>query len=500
MAHRIALGGIFTECNQFGGEVITMDWFGRYDLRRGDEILAMDGGAVAGMLREVTRRGAKLAPLLYAGTCPGGEVDLSCYKQLKGELLEGLRAALPVDGVLMPLHGAAVVEEIGDLEGDLLSAVRHIVGAEIPVVATLDLHAHVSAEMARCADGLVAWETYPHADALTTGERGARLLLDTLDGRCRPAMAVAKVPVITSAIHGSTRGDGPFARIMAFAKEMEKDEAVLSTSAFLIHPNLDLPGMGSGGLVVADGDAARAEELALRIASLYWDLRHELEPALHTPRSAIEQGLAVDGGPVILVEAADCCGGGAAGDSVATLAALLESGLEQPALVPVVDSGAAAQCQRAGVGSVVELELGHRHDPRWGRPLRVRGEVAELGEGKFRYVGGIFAGTDGEMGPTAVLAIGEVQVLISSHPTYDWLDEQFRSMGLDPTAAKFVVAKNPMNYRMAYGDIATGVFILDTPGPTPATVRHLPYRNVERPVYPLDPDLVEFRPTVYRPR
>lgn len=500
MAHRVAIGGIFTECNQFGGETIDMDWFARYDLRRGDELLTMEGGAVGGMLRELCRRGAHPVPLIYAGTCPGGQVSQDCYEKLKYELLERLREALPVGGVLMPLHGAAVVEEVGDLEGDLLAAVRQIVGLEIPVVATLDLHAHVSQEMARCADGLVAWETYPHADTLTTGERGARLLLDTLDGHCRPAMAVAKVPVITSAIRGSTHGNDPFARIMAFAKEMERDDAVLSTSAFLVHPNLDLPCMGSGGLVIADGDAALAEDLALRIASMYWDLRRELEPEVHTPQEAIEQGLALDGGPVVLAEVADCCGGGAAGDSVAALAALLETAADEPSLVPVVDSSAAALCRNAGVGAQVELHLGHRHDARWGQPLAVQGQVVRVGDGRFAYRGGPFAGTEGNMGPAAVLAIGKIQVLVTSHPTYDWLDEQYRSMGLDPTAARFVVAKNPMNYRMTYGDVAAGVFILDTPGPTPATVRHLPYQNLERPFFPVDEDLVDFRPTVYRPR
>lgn len=500
MRHRIAIGGIFTECNQFGGERIDMDWFARYDLRRGDEILEMEDGVVGGMLQALWERPVEIAPLIYAGACPGGEVSADCYRELKGELLERLRAALPVDGVLLPLHGAAVVEGIGDLEGDLLAAVREVVGEDVPLVATLDLHAHVSAAMARHADGLVAWETYPHRDALTTGMRGARLLLDALDGRCRPVMAVAKVPVITSAIHGSTEGDDPFARVMRFAKEFEQEEDVLSTSVFLVHPNLDLPDMGSGGLVITDGDAERAEELARRIASLYWDLRRELEPEVHAPRTAIERGMEIDGGPVVLVEAADCCGGGAAGDSVATLTALLDAGIDQLSLAPVVDAAAAALCQRAGAGAEIELELGHRHDPRWGKPLRVRGRVLRVSDGKFAYLGGIFAGTGGNMGPSAVLASGAVQVLVTTHATYDWLDEQYRAMGLDPTAAKFVVAKNPMNYRMAYGELAKAVFILDTPGPTPATVRHLPYRNLQRPFFPADPDMDEFRPVIYRPR
>lgn len=498
--HRIAVGGIFTECNQFGGAPIDLSWFERYDLCRGEEMLQLDSGVVGGMLQVLREREVELVPLLYAGTCPGGALTVDCYRQLKEELLERLRAALPIDGLLLPLHGAAVVEEIGDLEGDLLAAVRRVVGEERPVVATLDLHAHISEEMVRHADGLVAWETYPHRDAFSTGQRGAGLLVDAVDGRCHPTMAVAKVPVITSAIHASTEGEDPFARVMRFAKGLEREERALSTSALLVHPYLDLPGMGSGGVVITDGDMEMAEKLALEIASRYWDIRRELEPKVCPPEEAIARGLEIEGGPVLLVETADCCGGGAAGDSVASLAALLRAEVEQTALVPVVDPEVADICHRAGVEATVEVDLGHKVDPRWGESIRVTGRVGGIGDGRFDYSGGIFAGTGGDMGPTALLEIGSVQVLVTTHATYDWMDEQYRAMQLNPAAARFVVAKNPMNYRMAYGEIAGEIFILDTPGPTPATVRHFDFQKLERPFFPVDADMDEFRPMVHRGR
>jgi len=494
---RVAVGGIFTECNQLGGAPIEMSWFERWELCRGSELLRLDSGVAGGMLQALREGQAEPVPLLYAGACPGGPLTSGCYRQLRSELLDRLRAVLPVHGVLLPLHGAAVVEDIGDLEGDLLGSVRQVVGEEIPIAATLDLHAHVSAAMVRSADALVAWETYPHRDAFGTGVRGARLLLDALDGRCRPTMVMAKVPVITGGVHGSTEGDDPFAQVMRFAKGREAEEGVLSTSVFLVHPYLDLSEMGSGGLVITDGDAAKAEALARQIASRYWELRHALEPEVHAPREAIARGLEVEGGPVLLVETADCCGGGAAGDSVATLAALLGCGEDQPSLVPVVDTEAAAVCHRAGARAEVELELGHRHDPRWGKPLRVRGRVVRLSDGKFEYGGGIFAGMEGDMGPAAVLEIGAAQVLVATYATYDWADEQYRALELEPAAAKFVVVKNPMNYRMAYGHMARAVFILDTPGPTPPTVRHVRYENLKRPYFPADPDMSDFRPIIY---
>lgn len=493
---RIALGSILTECNEFGGVPIDIDWFERYELCRGDEVLQIDAGVVGGMMQIMRECEADVVPLIYASTCPGGTLTTECYTQLKMELLDRLRASTPVDGVLLPLHGAATVQGLGDPEGDLIKAVREIIGDTIPIVVTLDLHAHVTADMVRFADGLIAWETYPHRDTFTTGVRGARLLRDTLAGRCCPTMAMAKVPVITSAIHGSTESNDPFAQIMCAAKVLEGRDDVLSTSVFLVHPYLDQPDMGSGALVITDNDMETAVSLANQLAEQYWTRRFDLEPNIHTPSEAIAKGLEIDGGPVLLVEAADCCGGGAAGDSVATLTALLDAQVTASSLVPVADPEAAAACHRAGVGQEVTVVLGHQLDPRWGKPVTVTGTVTQLSDGRFRYIGGIWDNVEGNMGPSAVLTIGAIQVLVATHGTYDWADEQFRSMGMYPPDAKFIVVKNPMNYRLAYGEIAKAAFILDTPGATPATCRHLPYKHLKRPYFPLDTEISGFTPTI----
>jgi microcystin degradation protein MlrC len=494
---RIAIGSILTECNQLGGIPIDITWFERYDLHRGEAVLKVRSGVVGGMLEVLRERQADVVPLLTASTCPGAYLTAACYTALKTELLDRLRAALPVDGVLLPLHGAAVAENAPDLEGDLIGAARQVVGPTVPIVVTLDLHAHVTADMVRYADALLAWETYPHRDAFTTGVRGARLLLDTLQGRCRPAMAMAKVPVLTGAIRGSTEGDDPFAHLMRLTKSYEGRDGVLSTSLFLVHPYLDQPGMGSGPVVITDNDMEKAVGIARGIAEQYWARRFELEPELFTPEEAIIRGQQVDG-PVVLVEAADCCGGGAAGDSVATLKALLRANVAQISLVPVVDPGAATVCHQAGVGGTVTVALGHQCDPRWGQPVTVTGRVTRLSDGRFRYVGGVWDNVESNMGLSAVLSIGAVQVLVASHATYDWMDEQFRSMGLSASEAKFIVAKNPMNYRQAYGAIAKAIFVLDTAGPTPPTVRHVQYKNVRRPYFPLDEEIPGLTPTILR--
>ena len=498
--HRIAIGNIFTESNDFAGNKTTLADFQRTELRRGDEVFEADDGVVGGVLSVLRQGAVDIVPLLVTSAYPGGALEADCYLTLRNELLDRLRSALPVDGVIAPMHGAAAVERTdqldGDLDGDLLEAIRETIGPKVPLVATLDLHAHVTERMVRNTNALLAWETYPHRDSYTTGARGARMLLDILDGKIQPAMALAKVPMLVSAFNGHTNPPGPFADVMRFAKSLEDRPEVASTSALLVHAQLDQPDMGGGGLVITNGDQELATQLAVEIAEMYWERRFDLEPTALEPEAAIAAGRKVDG-PVLLIETADCIGGGAAGDSVATLRALLQADPPAPSLAMVVDPEAAAACREAGVDAELTLSLGHKIDPRWGRPIEVTGRVAMLTDGRFVYSGGIWGGQYGEMGPTAKFVSGPVEILIATHPTYDWADEQYRSMGMDPPAAKFFVAKNPMNYRVGYEGRYKEAFVLDTPGPTTVVLSSVSLPNWRRPYFPKDREIPSMTPTVY---
>lgn len=496
MARTIAVGSLFIECNHLGGTPADLESFRRSELDYGTAVLNRTTGTVGGMLHELRQSLEPVddIPLVVASACPSGPVTAECYDFLKSEMLRLLAEAGPVDGVLLALHGSAAAENAGDLEGDLLAAVRNEVGPHVPVVGSLDLHAHVTTQMVENADVLVAWETYPHRDAFETGVRAARALLDVLAGRLRPTMALSKVPVLVSGFMGHTEGEGPFADVMRLAKSFEARPEVYSTSAFLVHPYLDLPEMGGGGLVVTHDDMPLAKSLADEIARLYWSRRFDLEPETFSPAEAIRRGLAIAGGPVLLIETSDCCGGGAAGDSVATLKALLAADVTERCLVPVVDPQAAAACHAAGEGATVTLALGHRIDPKWGEPVTVTGRVDRLSDGNFTYRGGIWEGQPGRMGPAARLHVGPIEIAIASHATYEWMGEQFDLLGMSTGESKFVVVKNPMNYRMAFGPIAKAAYLLDTPGPTPPTLKSVTYRYVKRPYFPADQECGDWLP------
>ena len=519
---RIAVGSIFIECNQFGGVPADLSRFEQYELRWQRQVLEITDGVVGGMLSVLSDRRIDIQPLIVASTCPSGPVTRECYDQLKLELLSALDRSMPLDGVLLALHGAGAVLENSepmvtldqgaeaairdgispidafDLEADLLEVVRAAVGNGVAIVATLDMHAHISEPMIRNADALVTWETYPHCDVFETGGRGARMLLGILDGEFRPTMAIAKAPVLVGGVLGQTEGEGAFAKLVRMTKELLQLPGVLSTNLTMTHPYLDFPSMGGGALVVTDNDVDRAVTLSCQIAERFWDYRTELEPEVFTPAEAIREGLTIDGGPVLLVETADCAGGGGAGDSVASIRALIEADLEQSSLGIVVDPKAAAWCHQAGVGAEGTLEVGHQLDPKWGSPARFTGQVVGLSDGTFLYTGGIWKGTMAEMGLSAVFQVGQVQILIASRATYDWADEQYRSLAMDTRCVKFIVVKNPMNFRIGYAGVMRQALILDTPGPTPATIRHFRYRRMRRPYFPVDAQISMWEPHTLR--
>ena len=478
MSARIGVGGLFIESNHFTEQLADRAAFERSEWLCGGELLARNTGVLGGMISVLRANDCEPVPLLYASASPNGAVRAEVYDALKNELLEWINKAGELDGILLCLHGAGAAVNAPDMEGDLVHRVRERVGDTVPVVGTLDLHAHITPDLFFNANALLAWETYPHVDAFETGERGARAIVDILAARLKPVMALAKVPVITSAIHGHTQPPGPFADIMQESKRLEGRGTIYSISPILVHPYLNMPEMGGGVLVVSNESQTDAIAVAKRLAKRYWEKRHELQPKTFQPSEAVQRGLQIDGGPVLLVETADCCGGGATGDSVHTLKALLAEASNQSAIVPVVDPEAARWANAVGIGRAIRLQLGHRLDTKWGEPVSVDGIVSRLSNGVFTYSGGIWEGRSGYMGPTAVVEIGPIQIVISSNATYDWMTEQFDLLELDIAACKFIVAKNPMNYQQAYAGLMKAAFVLDTPGPTPANTNALKYTEM----------------------
>jgi microcystin degradation protein MlrC len=487
---RIAVGQISCESNTFATFTCDFATIARTGyLLSGNEVRSLRGtdNEVAGALAVLEADpDVEVVPLIATRWNSSAVLQAEAHRELRRRMLGALADAGRVDGVFLSCHGSMVAADCDDPEGALAASVRGIVGPAVPVAMTLDLHGNVTDRMVANLDLIVAYEHYPHDDSRETGARGARLLLRAARREIAPATCRVRLPMILTAFNASTFGDGAFARIERAARAVEREPGILSVSSFYVGSYIDIAEMGSGSLVIADGDAARARAAAERLARQYWESRREFLVESIPVAEAVARGRRVAGGPVILLNTADTTGGGAAGDSIDVAAGLLAAGVAEPALAMVVDPEAAAACHAAGAGARLTVDIGHRVDPRWGRPARLTGTVGRLGNGRFRYTGGIFGGTEASMGPSAVLAIGALRLLVMSLPTYDWADEQYRAMGLDPAAAKWVEAKNMMNFRRAYGGIMRAAFVLDAPGPTPPDMRALPFERARRPWFPMD--------------
>ena len=487
---RIAVGQISSESNHFVTLACELEFFRQTGfILEGAGLLELrgTGGEVAGILSVLEADGGiEVVPLLAARANSAGPLSAACYQYLRDRLLHSLSGALPLDGVILSHHGSMAATTEDDPEGDIAAAVRRIVGSDVPIAMTLDLHANVTHRMVEAADIILGYERYPHLDVAETGARAARLLLGAVRREVHPVMAYAKLPMLLTAFHGTTEGDAPFARMMRRAKALEGSGGILSTSLFFVGSYIDVPEIGSGALVISDGDPENSIAECRRMAAEFWEARHEFDVQTCSIAEAVELGRNTLGGPVLLLDAADTTGGGAAGDGAGLIRGLVEAGVHEPSLAMVVDPEAAAICAAAGPGQRAALRLGHKLDPRWGTPVTISGKVRRVFEGRFVYAGGILSGRSATMGTSAVFDVGSLSILIASYATYDWADEQYRCAGLDPRKAKFVGVKNMMNFRYGYKDCMKAAFMLDLPGPTPADMRMLPFRRACRPIYPLD--------------
>jgi microcystin degradation protein MlrC len=497
---RIGVGGISLESNDFVPFTAELTDFTEAGfLARGDAVFDLAdseveiGGAMTRLWEEPA---VEVVPLLAARGVSSGRLSEATYSVLRSSLLDAVTKSSPLDGVYLFLHGSMEAVGEDDPEGDLTSAVRWLVGAGVPIAVSCDLHANVTRRMVESTDAILGYEHYPHDDTRRTGTRAAELLLRIVRGEVTPVMAQAKLPLLLTAFNSTTLSDTPFAQLMSQAKDLERDPEVLSASVFLVGSYLDAPDVGCSVLVVTDGNEERAASEVRELALDFWRRRFQFEVETLSVDEAVRRGREIDGGPVLLLDTADTTGGGAAGDGIGLVRGLLAAGVEEPCLAMVVDPEAANACHRAGVGAELELSVGHKRDPRWGEPLCIRGRVERLSDGRFRYRGGILGGVEVTMGPSAALTVGSIRLLVMSAPTYDWGDDQYHALELDPTAAKFVGVKNMMNFRFGYGDVMRGFFVLDLPGPTPPDMRQLPFQRIRRPVFPLDYDLQDPEPVI----
>lgn len=490
---RVAIAELKQETNTFVSRPATMADFETWHYWTGSALIEGLHGTnseIDGFLKVLTRAGIEPVPILGAFAMSGGKVTSATFERLLRELLDGIAAEDPLDGVLLALHGAMVTEADDSPDATILEAVRALIGPDLPLVATYDLHANLTARMAAFANALVGFKTSPHIDQRDTGERGARVMTAILQQGAKPTMAFVKIPMIAPASTHIHHLPGPFKRLQDATKELEKQPGVLSANVAAVQPWLDIGEMGFATVVVTDNDPKRAETLACDLAKACWAERHAfMEIELVPIDEAIALALAEPSGPVVLSDCADGTGAGSPGDATAVIAALLRVNPDKPAYVFVRDAESAATAIAAGVGATVTLWVGGKLDNVFNQPVELTGTVEFAGPAAFRFGGEGYTGVEQDMGPSAVVRAGNVYVLIVSNSVMTVDPELYRAAGLEPRSAHIVVVKSHIQFRAGYDPFCSRIILLDSPGMSSDHIAALPWRKVPRPIFPLDPEM-----------
>ncbi|MFN0197164.1 MAG: M81 family metallopeptidase [Planctomycetaceae bacterium] len=498
----IASGGIQHETNSFSHVPTTLADFQRDsqcgpDFEGGDFLRKLYTGTAkihGGYLAGANEANVDLRPLFCAHAAPAGLVAQSAFDTMTNLFLDRLKKFGHVDGIALDLHGAMATDDFEDAEGEFIRRVREQVGMEIPIVMTLDFHANITEQMAKLANVIIGYDSYPHVDMNPRGREAILLLSRIIRGEVTPCMSYCQVPLLTLPPKQCTLRD-PMQSLMQHIWEMESRPGVLTATVAMGFPYVDIRDVGVSVLVTTDKNRELSERLAKELAQRMWDLRDELDPELTTIEEAIRYSQSQSEGLVIFADGSDNPGGGAPCDGTVALKALIDAKFERAIVGVMADPETVAQAHRAGVGATIPARIGGKVDNRHGATIEIDAYVKTLGDGDYIYQGDMMRGVRGNLGRMAVLIIGGVTVVLSEN-RHQLLDaEMLRCVGIMPERYRFLVVKSAVHFRADFGPMASAIFDADTPGIHRPDFSNYNYRRLRRPVYPLDRE-TKFSPQI----
>lgn len=412
---------------------------------------------------------------------PAAPVRQADYEALRDEILGELRAALPVDMVVLGLHGAMIATACDDCEGDILARVRAIVGPGVPVGSYIDPHCHLTPAMLQNADALICYKEFPHTDFLARAEEIVAMMAATVEGRLRPVMSTFDCRMIASMPTSRQPMRGFVDRMTA----LEGKDGILSVSVVHCFPYGDVAEIGTRILVVTDNDAAKGEALARQLGHELYAMRHELAPPYMELDEALDHIAAKGDGPYVIADPADNAGGGAPSDSTAILRRIIERGMEDVAVGPLWDPLAVKFCHGFGKGARLRLRFGGKAGFASGAPIDAEVEVLATVEALTQS----FSGAVIPLGAAATVRLpGRVDVLLNAGRTQGRAPDMFSNAGIDPLAKKLLVVKSTNHFHAAFAPIAKEIIYVDAGGPLSRDYRKVPYTKLDREVWPMVED------------
>lgn len=450
------------------------------------------GSGISAFIDLAEAAGAQIEIPIAAAAWPSGPVEDAAFEHIASRICAAV--ARGCDAVLLDLHGAMVTQTYEDGEGELLRRVR-AVAPNVPIGVALDMHTNLYPGMVDASTVIAGYQTYPHVDVYETGQRAGRAIFAMLAGKAKPAMAWGNKPMLPHVMRQGS-DDSPNKELQARCREMEKQGA-LSASLFVGFPNADIHNAGLSAVVVTDNDPALARRFTDELLDTAWAARekfvYQLEPLADSLARAkkLAQDIEPGSGPVVLLDHSDNCASGGTMDTMTVLGGILDAGLEDVAAFAVFDPAAVQQMIAAGVGSTVTLSLGGKLPMPSiglaGQPRSVTGRVKLICDGRFRNRGPMGRGEMNDMGPTAVLDTGKVEIVVISDHVEPHDLAAFQAVGIDPARKRFVMLKSRVHWRAGLKPLARAVVECAGTGVCTSDYELLAFKNVRRPIYPLDP-------------
>jgi microcystin degradation protein MlrC len=481
---RMFLGMLATETNTFSpvptGPNVWKEMMlvHRSDPREQDPPAVRGARALLGKL--AGERGWEVAEGLFAFAQPAGPTPRAFYEELRDELLSDLEAAMPVDGVLLMLHGAMVAEGCDDCEGDILARVRELVGPEIPVGGELDLHCHVTDRMVEQATALVGYKEYPHVDVMDRMLDLFTILADAAEGKVKPVISTFDCRMI--GLFPTT--SEPLRSFVDEFSALEEQQGILNVWLGHGFPYGDVPDLGATMVVVTDGDAARGARIAEEMGRKFFSLREAVRAPVQTMDACLTQAAAAAEGPITIADTADNAGGGAPSDSTFFLAEMMKRGIEDAAIGPLWDPVAVEICQDAGVGARLQLRIGGKLGPTSGDPIDVEATVVGLCDELENSIGGVpvslgaAAGIKVHLGGEAGDAPERgIDVVLNARRGQGYSPSIFSGVGIDPERKHILVVKSTQHFHAGFAPFSKQVLYAGDLGALPGDMTVVPYRR-----------------------
>ena len=486
---RIAIGGFQHETNTFAPSPADYAAFeaggGWPGVKYGEPIFAALEGAnipAQGAVQALRAAGHALVGTAWGAASPSARVTREAFERILGELLSRLKAALPVDGVYLDLHGAMVSEAFDDGEGEILRRVREAIGTRVPLVASLDLHGNVTRAMVAHADALVGYRTYPHVDMADAGARAARVLDAILKTGERPAKAYATLDFLTGLSSQCTFIE-PCKGLYALLEKLERSSGAVLT----FMPGFPMADFDECGMTVLGygADKAATESAVAQLRGAVAEAEPDFALELFLPDDAVARARSrgEPGKPVIIADTQDNPGAGGNGDTTGMLGALVRQRATEATLGLLIDPAAANRAHEAGQGATLEFSLGGRSRIPGDAPFDGEFSVEKLGDGKFTCTGPMFKGFRMTLGNMALLrskAAPGVRVVLASRKCQAADKEMFRHVGVEPVRERLLVLKSSVHFRADFEPIAKEVLVAKAPGPALADPAEFPWKRLRK--------------------